>query len=232
MNALQELVIVGAGGFARETVEVVRAINAVKPTWRLLGLLDDDPERHGSLVDGVPVLGGSAEASREPDVQVVICVGSPRDYRSRARIVDRLQLPAENYATLVHPSVVVPASCRVGPGSVLLAQVVLTTSVRLGAHVAVMPQVVLTHDDVVGDYVTFGAGVRLAGGVRIDTGAYLGSGVLVRENLEVGAWSLIGMGALVTRDVPPGQVWVGAPARRLRDAGVPVDLPAGTAPAG
>jgi sugar O-acyltransferase (sialic acid O-acetyltransferase NeuD family) len=224
MPAPQDLVIVGSGGFARETAEVVRAINEVRPRWRLLGMLDDDPVRHGTLVDGVPVLGGVDEALGDPDALLVICVGSPRNYFSRARIVERLRLPAGRYATLVHPSAVVPPSCSVGPGTVLHAQVVLTAAVEVGAHVAVMPHVVLTHDDVVGDFVTFGAGVRLAGGVRVGTGAYLGAGALVREHLNVGAWSLVGMGALVTHDVPAGEVWAGSPARRLRDVDVPPDL--------
>jgi len=38
----------------------------------------------------------------------------------------------------------------------------------------------------------------------------------VREGVTVGAWSLIGMGSVVLRDVPPGEVWIGGPARFLR----------------
>ncbi|HLA64962.1 MAG TPA: hypothetical protein VK600_00105 [Candidatus Saccharimonadales bacterium] len=37
-----DLVVVGAGGFGRETVEAVRAMNAGGASWRLLGYLDDD----------------------------------------------------------------------------------------------------------------------------------------------------------------------------------------------
>jgi acetyltransferase-like isoleucine patch superfamily enzyme len=106
---------------------------------------------------------------------------------------------------------------------VLLAQTVLTASVTVGAHVAVMPQTVLTHDDVIEDFVTVASGVRLGGAVRVETGAYLGAGALVREGVVIGAGSLVGMGAVVTKDVPPGQVWIGAPARLYRH----VDNPPG-----
>ena len=103
----------------------------------------------------------------------------------------------------------------------LLAQAVLTAAVRVGAHVAVMPQTVLTHDDVVQDFATVASGVRLGGGVRVGRGAYVGAGVLVREYAVIGDWSLLGMGSTVLGDVPPGEVWVGSPARRLRPAGAP-----------
>jgi len=214
----RELLIVGAGGFARETAQAVAAINAVHPTWNLLGFLDDAPLLHGRRVDGLPVIGGTDLVQSLPNARVVVCVGNPRNYTARARIVDRLVLPPERYATIVHPSVAASADSVIGPGSVVLAQSVLTASVEVGAHVAVMPQAVLTHDVSVGDFATVASGVRFGGAVRVERGAYIGAGAMIRENIKIGAWSLVGMGSLVLHDVPAGQVWVGSPARLLRSA--------------
>ncbi|MEV0977325.1 acetyltransferase [Streptomyces sp. NPDC049915] len=214
---MNTLLIIGAGGFARETAQAVR--DAGEAT--LLGHLDDDRALHGTDVDGLPVLGGTDLVHDLPDARVVICVGNPRDYGARARLVRRLDLPEDRYATVVHPTAAVSVTSRVGPGSVLLAHCALTAAVRVGAHVAVMPHTVLTHDDVVEDYATVASGVRLGGGVRLATGSYVGSGALVREGTTVGAWSQIGMGSTVLGDIPPGEVWVGSPARRLREAAAP-----------
>jgi acetyltransferase-like isoleucine patch superfamily enzyme len=74
----------------------------------------------------------------------------------------------------------------------------------------------LTHDDVVHDYATITSGVRLGGDVTVAQGAYIGAGALIREGVTVGAWAQVGLGSVVLRDVPPGQVWVGNPARFLR----------------
>ncbi|MFJ9789814.1 NeuD/PglB/VioB family sugar acetyltransferase [Streptomyces globosus] len=225
--AARDLLVVGAGGFARETAQAVRAAAAADlaagrcPRWRLAGHLDDDPALHGTDVDGVPVLGGCDRVRDHPDAQVVVCAGSPRDQAVRARLVRRLALPDSRYATVVHPTAAVSASSAAGPGTVLLAHCVLTAAVRVGAHVAVMPHTVLTHDDTVADFATLASGVRLGGGVRIGRGAYVGAGALVREHTMVGAWSLTGMGSTVLTDVPPGEVWAGSPARRLRVAGPP-----------
>ncbi len=207
---MRDLVIVGAGGFARETAAAATA------AWRVLGFVDDDPALHGTTRSGLPILGAVDSVKGMPDAAVVVCVGNPRDYRARHRIVQRLGLPEQRYATVVHPAAEIGAGSAVGPGSVLLAGVVLTADVTVGAHVAVMPQVVLTHDDRVGDYATIASGVRLGGGAVLETGAYVGAGALVREGVTVGAWSLVGMGSVVLRDIPPGQVWAGNPARCLR----------------
>ncbi|MEU5878051.1 NeuD/PglB/VioB family sugar acetyltransferase [Spirillospora sp. NPDC047279] len=210
----RDLVIVGAGGFGRETAQAV----ATLPGWRLLGFADDDPGRHGTTVDRVPVAGAAGTFAGKPEISLVVCTGSPSDYGSRERIVRRLDLPPERYATLVHPAAWVSPSSRVGPGSVLLAQTVLTASCEVGAHVAIMPHVTVTHDDVIEDFATIAAGVRLGGGVRVGRGAYLGSGALLRQGVTVGPGALVGMGSVVLDDVPAGEVWVGSPARFLRPA--------------
>ncbi len=212
-----DLVVIGAGGFGRETAEAIRASNAAGATWRLLGYLDDDPALAGACVDGLPVLGGISELASVPGAAVVVCTGRPDNYLSRARIIKKLDLPADRYATIAHPTAAVSASSRIGPGSVLLAYAALTAAVRVGSHVAVMPHVTLTHDDVVEDFATLASGVRLGGGVHIGENAYLGAGALVRENRSVGSGALVGMGSVVLSDVPAGQVWAGAPARYLRD---------------
>lgn len=209
---MKDLVIVGAGGFARETAAAAAAI------WRVRGFVDDDPALHGTVRSGLPILGAVDSVLAMPDAAVVVCVGNPRAYDARQRIVERLGLPGERYATVVHPAAEIGAGSVVGPGSVLLAGTVLTADVTVGSHVAVMPQAVLTHDDRVGDYATVASGVRLGGGVAIGTGAYVGAGALIREGVTVGARSLVGMGSVVLRDVPPEQVWAGNPAGKLRDA--------------
>jgi sugar O-acyltransferase (sialic acid O-acetyltransferase NeuD family) len=215
------LVVVGAGGFARETVQLVRRHPAVGPageSYAVAGFLDDDPRRQGTRVDGIPVLGPCQDARdhAERGAALLVCVGNPGDPTSRRRLVARLDLPDTAYATVVHPLADVSPDSTLGAGTVLHAGVVLTAAVEVGRHVAVMPQVVLTHDDVIGDHATFAAGVRLAGGVVVEDAAYLGAGALVREGRRIGAGALVGMGSVVVRDVPADEVWAGSPARRLR----------------
>lgn len=221
-----DLVLVGAGGFGRETAQAVKALNKSRPQWRLIGYLDDDPARHGEIIDGTIVLGGRDRINDFPDASFVICTGRPSDYVSRLRIAGDLALPPERYATIVHPSCAISESSYIGPGSVLLAHVTLTAAVRLGAHVLVMPNTTLTHDDVIDDFATLASGVNVGGGVHIQKGAYIGAGAIVGEGRAVGVFSLVGMGAVVTRDVPPREVWAGVPARHLRTADIPPELSA------
>lgn len=210
------LVLLGAGGLARETAEVVRAHNlAVDTTYRhrLVGLLDDDPARHGRLIGRLTVLGGRDWVLQHPEVAVVVCIAHPHRPLARLGVVQSLALPDHRYATVIHPGAFVPGSCSVGPGTVIHGAVTLTADVSLGCHVVVMPGVVLTHDVTVADGVTLASGALVAGDVHIDQGAYIGAGALIREGCRIGAGATVGMGAVVTRDVEPGTTSVGNPAR-------------------
>jgi sugar O-acyltransferase (sialic acid O-acetyltransferase NeuD family) len=217
------LLIVGAGGFARETAAAVHSINAVAPTWDLLGFLDDDPALLGREFEGAEVLGPvDAGVAAHPDASVVVCTGNPQNYFSRPAIVRRLRLAPDRYATVIHPAASMAPTASIGHGTVILAGAVATAQCRIGNHVVVMPMVAIIHDDLIGDFATLASGVRLGGGARVELGAYLGAGAIVRERVTVGAWSLVAMGAVVTRSVPRAQVWAGVPAKCRRA----VDLPA------
>jgi serine O-acetyltransferase len=64
-------------------------------------------------------------------------------------------------------------------------------------------------------------GGAATGGIVIEDDVVLGAGAQVvftlGQTLTVGRGSLIGANAVVLTSVPPGEVWAGVPARRIRD---------------
>lgn len=206
------LVLVAASGLAREALALLR----LHPTHDVVGVLDDDPARAGTAVDGVPVLGGLGAVTGLREVQLLVCAGRGAVRELLVQRLSTLGVSGDRYATVVHPGVELAPGCSVGRGSIVLAGTVLTAAVTVGEHVVVMPHATLTHDDVVEDYATVCAGVQLAGGVRVGRSAYLGTGATVREGVRVGDGSTLGMGAALLCDLPAGQTWAGVPARELR----------------
>ena len=208
---MSELILVSATGLAREVLAMVRSSGQ----YDVVGLLDDDKEMAGVIVDGAPVLGRIDDAAKYTHALLLVCIGSGK---SREAVVDRLTalgLNESRYATAIDPTVQYPEGCRIGRGSILLRNVTLTAAVTLGAHVVAMPSVTFTHDDDVADFATFAAGVSLGGGVRIGRAAYLGMNASVRERTSVGAYATVGMGAAVLSNVPDGETWVGVPAHEI-----------------
>lgn len=203
----ERMLLLGASGLAREVLAAGIA--------GVVGILDDDPGRHGTEMSGIPILGGLAIAA-ERDEKLLVCVGPGAGRRS---IVHRLQaagIEDDRYGVFAARTARIGTTSTVGPGTILLDSVVVTADARIGRHVVVMPNCTVTHDDVLEDFSTLAAGVSLGGAVRICEAAYIGMNASVRQGAEIGRESTVGMGASVITDVPGHEMWVGVPARRLR----------------
>jgi UDP-3-O-[3-hydroxymyristoyl] glucosamine N-acyltransferase len=60
------------------------------------------------------------------------------------------------------------------------------------------------------------ANVVICGGAVIGPGCWIAPNSVVKEKVHIGAGATIGLGSVVLRDVEPGSVMAGVPARRLR----------------
>lgn len=215
-KGIKELIILGAGGTAKDVLSIIHDINAQSERYRCVGLLDDNPALEGQAVCGVPVLGPLARAKSLDDVLFVNCLGSPRNYWKRETIVAPLQLAPQRFATLVHPTAALSTFSTVGHGVVLYPNVVVMAGVRIGDHVTVLANTVMNHDVVVEDFCIITSGVNLSGGVRLGRGSYIGAGASLIQYCTVGEWALVGLGSAVVRDVAPWTVVAGRPARFVR----------------
>ena len=211
---MRRLVIIGAGGHGRETLDVVDALNAVRPSFEVVGFVatgDPSPEVERR---GIPFLGGPDVLAGVPaDIDAVIAIG---DGAVRRRIDAALLAEGRRSAVLVHPLASVASDNRLGPGVVMAAGARVTTNVTLGRHVHLNVNAVASHDVVVGDYATLSPGVLLNGGTVVGAGAFLGTGAIVVPGCRVGADAVVGAGAVVVDDVAPGVTVVGVPARPAR----------------
>jgi len=76
---------------------------------------------------------------------------------------------------------------------------------------------VIVHDDARRmTHVEAGAGAGTVAPVLLRRGCYLGAGCMVLPGVTVGERAVVAAGAVVTRDVAPGTIVAGVPARVLR----------------
>jgi acetyltransferase-like isoleucine patch superfamily enzyme len=73
------------------------------------------------------------------------------------------------------------------------------------ADVFIGPGVIFTNDP-------YPTSTRLIG-VHVEKGAVICAGAVLKAGIRIGANAVVGMGAIVTKDVPPGTVVYGNPAR-------------------
>jgi sugar O-acyltransferase (sialic acid O-acetyltransferase NeuD family) len=211
------LVIIGAGGFGRELLDVVHAVNGSDAAtsdhrFEFLGFLDDgQPDGELLAALGVRHLGPVSELEDlSRDVGYLIGIG---DGATRRRLDDYGRALGHPSPVLVHPNSSQGFDVQLGPGTVVCSHVSMTTNIRIGRHVHLNLNSTVGHDTVLGDYVTVSPLVAISGEVTVEDEVLLGTGSVVNQRLTIGRGATLGSGAAAVRDVAAGVVAVGIPAR-------------------
>ena len=193
------VVVYGAGGQARVLLELMDRAGICP----IAGILDDNPELHGTKIDGILVLGA---IDRLPGLirvhrihRAVIAIGNNLD---RQRLAQHARGLGLRLPVLIHPHAYVSPTAKLGDGSVVMAGAIVSAHAHMGELGIINTRASVDHDCTLGDYVHIAAGVTLAGGVTVGNG------------------TLIGAGAVVIRDVPSNCTVVGNPARPIPHKGV------------
>jgi sugar O-acyltransferase (sialic acid O-acetyltransferase NeuD family) len=213
---MQKVVILGAGGHARETLETFLQANQVTPQWKVLGYIDDDPQKHGLILNDCPVLGGfdwfaSVDVS---SVRVICAIG---DNAARYRLVRRVEARGLQFCNAIAPTAIISDYASLGMGLMIFAGAIINTQAVIDDHVIVNVGVSVSHDSHIASFCNLNPGVHIAGNVQINTGVDVGMGTVVKQSVAIGEWSVIGAGSVVISDIPSNVTAVGLPAKVIKE---------------
>lgn len=205
----RKLVVLGAGGFAREIADIIRDLGP-DGEYEFLGFVDRDSSRKGELLNDSYVLGSLEDVGDPGGLYAVAGCG---DRGPRERQIAELESAKLLAAIIVHPSVIISPFVQLGCGTIVCAGTILTNSITVGEHVILNLGVTVGHDVTIGDCCVLSPGVHVSGRVTIGNECWIGTGAVVLPRLNIGDGATVGAGAVVTKDVAAGATVTGVPAR-------------------
>lgn len=214
----KRIVVVGAGGQARETEWIIRDINARRPEYEFLGFVVTNLQRLGEHDSRDRILGDYQwlRDNRGSFDALALGIGTPA---ARLKVAAELECEfgPEFWPPLIHPSAVYDAeTCRFAHGVLVSARVVGTVNLDLHPFSFANFGCMLGHEAVLRRAAVVMPGANISGGVVISDGAMVGTGAQVLQYVCIGTGATVGAGAVLTEDVPPGETWVGVPAKALK----------------
>lgn len=205
--------IIGAGGFGREVLWLIREINAQAPRFEVLGFVDDNESLHGESLCGVPVVGGDEVLAEAKDVAVAIGIGIPSVKR---KIIERLKSRPLQFPSLIAPDVKMSEYIEVGQGAVVTSGCIFTTQISVGDFAMINLGCTIGHDVKIGTGVTISPGANVSGYVTIGDFSDIGTNTTIIPGISIGEDAIIGAGAVVIRDIPARATAVGNPAKVIK----------------
>ena len=209
---MKRLLIVGAGGFGREVLCWARDVAPTQSEWRIGGFLDANAAALDGFDVPLEILGDPAEFAPAETDRYICAIGDPA---TKQRVVTDLLSRGAQFTTLIHPSVIMGADCRIGSGCILCPGVVLTTHVTLGRFVTLNLSVTVGHDAGIGDWCTLSDHADITGKARLGEAVFAGSHACVLPGLRVGDRAVVGAGSVVIRNVSAGSTMFGVPAKLI-----------------
>jgi acetyltransferase-like isoleucine patch superfamily enzyme len=134
-----------------------------------------------------------------------VIVGDQACIRERCEIGDDV---------VVGRGALIENDCAVGDLTKIQADAYITAYSMIEDNVFIAPRVITTNDNFMGRTERRHA---LRRGPTIRRGARVGGGAVLCPAVEIGEEAYVGAGAVVVKDVRPGVVVVGNPARELRE---------------
>ncbi|AFQ45945.1 acetyltransferase [Desulfosporosinus meridiei] len=209
---VKDLIIVGAGGHGREVLEWVKDINENKPTWNVLGFIDDNLDKLTDKKSSYQIIGKIADWKVEENQCFALGIASPV---LKEKVTQLLMERGAEFVSVIHPTARIAESAGYGIGLVAYPNSGIGPDAYVGDFVTLLSSKI-GHDAWVGDYTTISSHCGVNGEVKLGKRVFLGSHAAIVPSKRIGDDVYVGLGSVVINDVENNTKVFGNPARSTR----------------
>lgn len=209
MKALP-IIVLGAGGHARVLLDALQQLNVP-----VIGVTDLNPEKWGTKLLGVQVLGDDEHLATYSSAEVLLVngLGSVGTNQERNSLFMKFKNKGFSFFSIMHPRACITPRVQLGEGVQIMAGAVIQTGAAIGSNTIINTCTTIDHDCIIGEGVHIAPGVTISGATSIGNGTFIGAGTTIIQGVSIGDGCLIGAGSMVLRDVPSRCLSYGVPAR-------------------
>lgn len=204
------MLIVGAGGFAKEVLETLHIRNEIEN----LVFFDETIASNKKLFDLFNILTNENEVIqhfKHYDNRFTIGLGNPV---LRNHMLNRFEkLGGQTTNTISSSAQIGSYDVSIGKGCNILQGAILSNSCKLGIGCIVYYNAIITHDCVIGNFVEVSPSANILGKAIIGDFSRIGSNATILPKVKIGKNVIVAAGAVVTQNVPDNCMVAGVPAQ-------------------
>ncbi len=212
---MKDIAIYGAGGFGREVACLINKINAVEPTWNLIGFFDDniapgESNGYGTIIGGID----SLNAYSSP-LNLVVAIGAPQ---ALCTVVSKIDNPNISFPNIVSPDTLFldADTVTMGKGNIICSRCLISCDVSIGNFNILNGYVPVGHDATIGNCNVVMPSVNISGGVTIGDNNFFGVQSVVLQYVKVENNVRVGAASVVMRTAKSDNLYMGNPATKVK----------------
>ncbi len=207
---MNQLIIIGAGGFGREVAHWATQNPGNGLEFNIRGFLDDNTKALKNFRNYPPILGTVADYTPD-DNDIFICgIGLPQ---FKAQAIPQIVAKGGRFMNLIHPTVVFGGNIKLGTGVVIAPHVTISANATISDFATIDSNSVIGHDVKLGHYSHIGNLSSITGGAEIGVQAFIGAHSVILPQIKVGKSGFVGAGSVVTKNVLTNTTVYGNPAK-------------------
>ena len=142
------------------------------------------------------------------------CIGSNT---VRKRISVLLSKSKLNQTSIIHSNAYVCMNSIIGKSTVVCNGALINPNCMIGDFCIINTGAIIEHDCTIDNFAHIASGAVLAGNVTVKEMSFIGANASIKQGVTIGKNVIIGAGSVVLNDVPDDSVFVGNPAKYLRE---------------
>lgn len=205
------MLVIGAGGHAKEVLEIIRDGNLEKEL-----LFFDNISLNGeSNFYSYPILKNFQQVTNlfQKNKDFVLALGGTN---VRFYLAERLTALGGNLLSIISDKAVVSEISYIGIGANIMPYSGIFGNSILKEGVLVNSFSSVHHDVEIGKFSELSPGCRILGGCKIGEFCVIGSNAVLLPNIRITNQVIIGAGSVVTKNIEEKGVYVGSPARKIK----------------
>lgn len=111
--------------------------------------------------------------------------------------------------------VILEDNVEIGPNTTIRKSAIDNTIVKRGSKIGALCNI--GHNSIIGRNCILSCNVITSGSSEIGNNVFMGVSSIVREGINIGSNTIIGQGSVVVKHIPDNEIWVGNPAKKLKN---------------
>ncbi|MEO5684450.1 MAG: acetyltransferase [Chitinophagaceae bacterium] len=211
---MSRLAIIGSNDLGK-----LIAHHALQSGWNVVGFFDNKKEKGIAIDNYGDILGAVDQIElfyKGGKLDCIINGVGYTQFEYRQKVFDSLKGKVP-FANVIHNNTYVDKSVSLGEGIFILPGTTLDMNVKIRDNVLLNTGCNIAHDSEIMEHTFIAPGVTIAGNVQVGNCNFIGVGSTILDGIRTCPKVVVGGGALVSKNITDPGVYIGIPARRIKD---------------